>query len=297
MPFYSDAYLDSLSEQAQKNIVLTHTLLGYHPETQDSFIIPDTDRFAGTYILGVQGVGKSSLLEYMIYQDIGVKNTAVIVIDPHGDLIDHVIGQMQAENETDCSRMFLFDMQDEAYPFGVNVFSGQKHQTTISQTQAVERVMHIFEVLWGDVLSQQNLPRYLRAATIALFSNPGSTLVDMYDFLLNDTLREKMLKNVSDPTIKQFWEYQYDSKSPSVRVREIAPLINRLESLFMGRSLVRNIVGQSATTIDFRRAIENKEILLIKLPLKTLPQDASLIGTRGSTNVAVTSRRWLFITQ
>src|SRR5258708_2660848 len=139
--------------------------------------------------------------------------------------------------------------------------------------------MHFFEVLWGDVLGQQNLPRYLRAATIALFSNPGSTLVDMYDFLLNDSLREKMLKNVSDPTIKQFWEYQYDSKSPSVRVREIAPLINRLEALFMGRSLVRNIVGQSATTIDFRKAIENKEILLIKLPLKTLPQDASLIGT------------------
>ena len=279
MPFYSKDYLDSLSEQAQGNIVSTHTLLGYHPEVKDYFLIPDADRFAGMYVLGVQGVGKSSLLEYMIYQDIGVKNTAVIVIDPHGDLINHVIGQVQADDETDCSRMFLFDLQDEAHPFGVNVFSGKKHQTAISQTQAVDRVMHIFEVLWGDVLSQQSLPRYLRAATIALFANPGSTLVDMYDFLLNDSLREKMLRNVTDPTITQFWEYQYNSKSPSFRYREIAPLINRLESLFMGRSLVRNIVGQSATTIDFRAAIENKEILLIKLPLKTLPQDARLIGT------------------
>src|SRR5258708_3624127 len=275
MSFYSEGYLDSLSEAARNELYDTCTCLGHHPESEDYFIIPDTDRFAGMYVLGVQGVGKSSLLEGLICQDIG-KGYSVIVIDPHGDLVDRVIGD---KNQQILSRMYLFDMQDEEYPFGINVFSSKKTQTSIAQAQAVDRVMHIFEVLWGDVLSQQNLPRYLRAATIALFSNPGTTLVDMYDFVLDDTLREKMLRNVLDPTIKQFWEYQYNSKSQSVRSKEIAPLINRLEALFMGRSLVRNIVGQSATTIDFRAAIENREILLIKLPLKTLPQDARLIGT------------------
>lgn len=278
MPFLAETYLDSLSEQEIEKYFATYTLIGHHPDTTDYhyFAIPTNERFAGMYILGVQGSGKSSLLENIIFNDID--QTAVIVVDPHGDLIDHVIGQLRPEDQEDFPNVFLFDMLDEAYPFGVNVFSGKKHQTTIAQTQAVDRVMHIFEVLWGDVLSQQNLPRYLRAAIITLFSNPGATLVDMYDFLLNDGLREEMLANVTDPTIKQFWEYQYNSKPPSVRVREISPLINRLESLFMGRSLVRNIVGQGATSIDFRAAIENKEVLLIKLPLKTLPQDARLIG-------------------
>ncbi len=42
---------------------------------------------------------------------------------------------------------------------------------------------------------------------------------------------------------------------------------------------MKNIVGQAETSIDFRRAIENKEIILIKLPRKILPQDAALIGT------------------
>ncbi len=278
MPFYSEAYVESLTDQAKEELYERYTFLGYHPNTGDTLVIPNTDRHAGMYMLGVQGAGKSSLLEEVIYQDIG-KGHAVIVVDPHGDLIDHVIGQVDADDEITCNRMFLFDMQDEAYPFGVNVFSDRKYQSAISQTQAVDRVMHMFEVLWGDVLSQQNLPRYLRAATITLFANPGATLIDMYDLLLNDSLREKMLRNVSDPTVTQFWEYQYNSKSPAARTKELSPLINRLESLFMGRSLVRNIVGQSATTIDFRKAIENKEILLIKLPLKTLPQDASLIGT------------------
>ncbi len=187
--------------------VYTITHLGYHPETIDAFFLPSQDRYAGLYVLGVQGVGKSSLLENLIADDIA-KGHAVIVIDPHGDLVDHVIAQVP---ETDIakeagqqilSRMFLLDMQDEDHPFGVNVFAEKRGQTTIAQTQAVDRVMHIFEVLWGDVVGQQNLPRYLRATTIALFSNPGSTLVDMYDFLLDGSLREKMLANVADPTIK-----------------------------------------------------------------------------------------------
>src|SRR5260370_12577702 len=116
MPFYSEDYMDSLSKSALDELYATQTFLGYHPETQDYFIIPDTDRYAGTYILGVQGTGKSSLLEYVINQDIA-KGNAVIVIDPHGDLIDRLIGNHDQEI---LSRMFLFDMQDEDYPFGVN---------------------------------------------------------------------------------------------------------------------------------------------------------------------------------
>ena len=102
----------------------------------------------------------------------------------------------------------------------------------------------------------------------------------MYYFLRDDQdqLRQRMLRNVTNHDIRQFWE-QYSSKSPSVRRKEIEPLLYRLEALFLGRSLVRNIVGQSVTTINFRRAIENNEVILIKLPLKILSEDAKLVGT------------------
>src|SRR5205807_5984803 len=47
----------------------------------------------------------------------------------------------------------------------------------------------------------------------------------------------------------------------------------------MGRSLIRNIIGQPETSINFRSAIENKEVILIRLTLKTVAQDARLVGT------------------
>lgn len=171
------------------------------------------------------------------------------------------------------------DLEDEDYPFGLNVFSIPMQKTSASLYRSIDKVMHCFQVLWPDVLDQQHLPRYLRASVITLFANPGSTLVDMYKLLVVDSFRHKMLENVKDESVHQFWQLQYDELSTIDRLTRVRPLLGRLEALFMGRSLVRNIVGQRETTIDFRQAIENKEIIFIRLPIKTLAQDSRLIGT------------------
>lgn len=101
----------------------------------------------------------------------------------------------------------------------------------------------------------------------------------MHTFLQDDAYRACLLNNVTDPTVRQFWHTQYDTLSPHEQYRRVQPLIWRLEALFMGRSLVRNIVGQRRNTISFRRAIESRQIVFIKLPIKTVAQDARLIGT------------------
>ena len=275
MTFISQAYLGSLSVEKHEQLFATHMHIGKHPETGDELLLPERDRYAGTYVLGVQGVGKSALLENCIAYDAACGN-AVVVIDAHGDLISNVLAQLPLHR---LSQTYLLDMEDEAYPFGVNVFATGKLTTSVAYAQAVNRIMHIFEVLWEEVLSQAYLPRYVRAATITLLSNPGATLVDMHTFLLNEKFRHAMLHNVVDQSVRDFWQTQYDDLSHSEQMRRVQPLIGRLEALFMGRSLVRNIVGQRQTTINFRRAIENRELILIKLPIKTLSQDARLVGT------------------
>ncbi len=275
MPFMSDDYYQGLNPGKQAELLKTHLLLGYHPETHDHLFIPEVDRYAGTYLLGIQGSGKSGLLENMIAYDAEAGN-AVIVLDPHGDLITNCLATLPPHR---LAQTYLLDMEDEMFPFGVNVFAMGKLDTDLALTQAVERIMHIFEVLWADVLNQQNLPRYVRAATITLLANPGTTLVDMYAMLINESYRARLLAFVTDTSVTQFWKTNFEDLSSSEQVRRVQPLINRLEALFMGRSLVRNIVGQRATTINFRQSIENREIIFIRLPVKTVAQDARLIGT------------------
>src|SRR2546426_4746364 len=117
------------------------TRLGKTVPTGEAVAVRDSDRQSGCYILGVQGVGKSSLLEQLMYQDI-CKGYAVIVLDPHGDLIDHAIAQMPASRLKDT---FVLDIEDVEYPFGLNLLSLEQGATSTKQQQAHDRVLHVFE--------------------------------------------------------------------------------------------------------------------------------------------------------
>src|SRR5258708_21057589 len=158
----------SLSIDKRRSLVSAHSNIGYHPETHDELYVPNIDRYSGTYVLGVQGIGKSGLLQNRIAADMNAGH-AVIVIDAHGDLLINCLSHVPAIR---LGETFLLDMEDEAYPFGVNIFSTGKLSSALATTQAVERLMPVFEVLCPDVLSQQNLPRYVRAAAPTFSVHP-----------------------------------------------------------------------------------------------------------------------------
>ena len=274
MPFVSQPYMARLSADKQRSHASAHVSIGYHPETSDNLHIPQDDRYAGMYVLGVQGSGKSGLLQNMIHADME-KGHAVIVIDPHGDLTQSCLNQVPAERIQDA---FLLDVEDEDFPFGVNVFPTHKPKTAMERNQTVERILHIFEVLWHEVTTQQYVPLYLPQAVKVFVDNPGKTLADMLRFFQDDGFRSNLLSSVTDPSIREFWHTEYDRLSKSERDTKIRALTNRLHMLFTGNSLVRNIMGQPDSKINFRQAIEAKQIIFIKLPT-TAPHIARLVGT------------------
>jgi hypothetical protein len=274
MSFHSWQYLMSLPEEEFTSLMTQNTTFGYHSSSYDEFLVPNNDRYAGTYITGKPGSGKSGLMENLIISDMA-SGRGVIEFDAHGDLTNNLLNHVPESRQSDT---FVLDMEDEDWPFGVNVFNTGPLTTEAERTQAIARIEHIFEVLWPDVLSQANLPRYLRMAIHVFLANSGTTLPDMYDFLIDDAYRRKLLANVTDKNVLQFWQAKYDSLPPNTRLSKVDPLLGRLEQLFAGRTLVRNIVGQRDNTINFREAIEQRQIIFVKLPIETLGQDARLVG-------------------
>ncbi|MCP6756528.1 type IV secretion system DNA-binding domain-containing protein, partial [Klebsiella pneumoniae] len=81
-------------------------------------------RVQHTYIIGASGTGKSTLLLSMIVQDIQ-NGEGVGVLDPHGDLIDKVLGYIPEERHKD---VILFDPSDEDFPIGFNILSAHSEQ-------------------------------------------------------------------------------------------------------------------------------------------------------------------------
>jgi hypothetical protein len=249
------------------------TRLGVDPKTGADISISHVDRYSGMYVLGTQGMGKSGFLQTLVYDDI-CKGMAVVVIDPHGDLVTDIVSQLPQQY---MSKVFMLDVEDEDYPFGVNLFAGERPQNGMEWDEAVERIVRIFYLIFPGVEVQASLPSYLRAAAITLLENPGSTLVDMLGLLTDAAVRRQMVARVHDEWVRDFWQ-KYD-EAGKASIREVYPLVRRLNSLFMGRSLIRNIVGQRKNSIDFRRAIEQHQIILIKLPSTTSEEVSRLIGT------------------
>jgi hypothetical protein len=255
----------------------THTLLGEEIATGDDVAIADVDRYSGMYILGRQGTGKSSLLQWLIYQDIANKDTAVIVIDPHGDLIADCLAQIPKRK---LAKTYLLDIEDVSYPFGLNPFAIAQNATVTQQQQTADRVLHVFEKSFPES-SRILLEKYLGNIAPVFFANAeaGYSITDIPRFLRDDAFRNRLLANKKlSYFIRSFWQDEYEAMSSSKRQGETASLATRLNR-FVRSPIVAQIIGQSRTTIDFRKAIENREILLIKLPLKTLKEDAEFIGT------------------
>jgi len=254
----------------------THVPYGIHARNGDTLFVPERDRFSGTYIVGKTGMGKSGLIENLIVHDMKVGN-AVIVIDPHGDLVTNCIGHVPQHR---MYQTFVLDMLDEDFPFGVNLFADAGRITTdVERSQAIERIMHIFDLVWPETTDQHYLPTLLRLAAFTFLDNPGATLADMQRFLRKDEFRAALLQNVKDVGVREYWEDEYTRHpKPHEPDRRVEPLNGRLISLFTGRGLIRNIVGQRQNSIDFRKAIEERQIIFIKLPMRQAKNDAQFIG-------------------
>ena len=73
------------------------------------------ERRQGMYVIGTTGTGKSNLLRNIVYQDMHQdRQHGVCVLDPHGDLIDELLGLVPKDRIDD---VILFDPMDTDYPF------------------------------------------------------------------------------------------------------------------------------------------------------------------------------------
>jgi len=247
------------------------SILGYDIQTNEPVKIAQASRRQGLYILGLQGYGKSGLLENLIIQDIK-QGIGVCVLDPKRELTDNVIARLPDREKE--RKVILLDIADYLYPFGINLFACSDPTNPLAVQTIVDQVRHIFEKLLGVSEETQLILEYLYNCTYTLVVNPGYTMADMPLLLTNKKCRQKLVANVTDIDVLDFWE-QYEQKHR--QSDEIASTIRRVRRLL--QPLIRPIVGQATTTVDLRTVMDEGKILLVKLNSRQLEQASRLIGS------------------
>jgi len=87
-----------------------------HRTARVPFGIKQTDRLSHMYVIGKTGVGKSTLLETLAWQDFEA-GRGFALVDPHGDLVEELAGRMRI---ADPERIVYLDACDPWLPYGYN---------------------------------------------------------------------------------------------------------------------------------------------------------------------------------
>jgi type IV secretory system conjugative DNA transfer VirD4/TraG family protein len=235
------------------------SIIGEDLANNKDVVIHQKDRTQGLYVIGTTGTGKSTLLAQLILTDIN-QGLGVCLIEPHGDLTNIVLAGIPDQRLKD---VVYLDMTDSEYPFGLNLFQCPKPRTSEAMAKTASFVHHVFERLWGVGTDTPRLMQVLRAVTRTLMENPGTTFAEIPLLFGSDAARAKMVGNVTNSSIVSFWE-DFNLKSPRGRDDFTDSTKNKVMS-FLDEPIVRTIVSQSETTIDFRKIMDSGKILLIKL--------------------------------
>jgi hypothetical protein len=227
------------------------------------------DAMFHTAVLGPTGTGKSTVLAGLISQDIAA-GRGLVVIDPKGDLVDDVLGQIPKERVPD---VVVVDPADAEYAAGINPLSAHIRSPELVADTVLATFHGLYESSWGP--RTQDI---LHASLLTLAGREGSTLCALPLLLTNPVARRRFRAGVDDPiALGPFWAW-FDNLSDGERGQAIAPVLNKTRP-FLLRRQVRAIVGQAEPRFNLDEVFTHRRIVLVSLARKLIgPEAASLLG-------------------
>ncbi len=251
---------------------------------QQKFGIKREDRLRHMYAIGKTGMGKSTLLENMAIQDIQ-NGEGMAFLDPHGKTAELLLEFVPEHRIKDVIYFAPFDMEN---PIALNVLEdtapGDESSASIRSQFIVSGLMSTFKKIWKDQWSAR-MEYILNYTLLALLEIPEATLLDVNRMLSDKVFRRDVIARLKEPTVKAYWEKEFASMTDKM-VAEAVPAIQNKVGQFISNALIRNIIGQTKSSFDFRKAMDEKKIIIFNLSIGRIGEDAvNLLGSLFVTKI------------
>ena len=229
-------------------------------------------------------MGKSTLMYHVVAHKLrekaeGRDNDAIIVVDPHADLVAGILEQVP---ESLVDRVRLIDLADQARVPGINLLDTRVFADRDRTADSVVRVARGLWEQWGPRM-QSILEQTVKTLHEAN-SHPDTaeeqqhSILDGLRLLSNEPFRNSVLAKVSDPYILEWWARDFGGWHRQYRAEALAPVQTRL-SYYASSKRARAILGQPRSTIDLRETILDGGILLVSTAQGVVGRDvAALVG-------------------
>ncbi len=219
------------------------------------------DRRRHSYILGQTGTGKSWLMVRMMIQDI-YNGDGACFIDPHGEAAEMILERIPPERAED---VIYFNAGDFERPFGFNIMEfyneQHKHQVVNSFIALLVRMFDPNNQGYAGPAFQQAV----RNAMLTAMSKPDSTLVEVVRILQDeDWVMNYWLPLIQDDLVRRYWTDQIAKTDKKTKAESLGYFISKFDK-FTTNLAIRNIIGQSKSSFDFRQIMDEGKILVVNL--------------------------------
>ncbi len=231
------------------------------------------DRSRHMYLIGKSGSGKSQTMAKYIVADIKAGH-GVALVEPHGDLVEQVLGNIPKERIDD---VIVFNPSDMDRPMGLNMLEVQDENM---KDFAVQEMISIFYKLFPPEMIGPMFEHHMRNVMLTLMSdpeNPGS-LIEIPRMFSDEDFQKVWRVRVKDPVVMSYWVNEIDKMADFHKSEMLGYLISKV-GRFVENEMMRNIIGQQKSSFDFREVMDKKKILLVNLSKgKTGDVNAELLG-------------------
>ncbi|MCR4279862.1 MAG: type IV secretion system DNA-binding domain-containing protein [Candidatus Komeilibacteria bacterium] len=233
------------------------------------------DRRRHVYTIGQTGTGKSTLLKYMMLQDIR-NGEGCCVIDPHGDFALDMLANIPKSRAED---IIYFDPMDTERPMGINML---EHDSPEQKTFVINELLSIFDKLYDlKTTGGPMFEQYMRNALLLVMEDPesGMTLMEIPKVMADADFRRYKLSKCKNLTVKDFWVKEAEKAGGEAALANMVPYITSKLTPFIANDIMRPIISQQKSSLDFRKIMDEGKILVVNLTKGKLGEiNSSLLG-------------------
>ncbi len=242
-----------------------------------TFGIKLKDRRRHVYVIGKTGAGKSTLIANMAISDMRNRR-GFCIVDPHGDLCETVLNYVPSYRVND---IVYLDPSDQQRAFALNplqVENAMQKELVVSGIVAIFQKLFAFS--WGP-----RLEYILRNSLLSVIDMPNATLLMVPEILTNQKFRQKVISQLKDPILVNYWKNEFEKMPDRLRNEAMAPILNKVGQ-FIQSTVIRNIINHPKSTVDLASIMNEGKILLLNLSQGRLGEDnAALLGAMIITKI------------
>ena len=263
--------------------------------------LSEDDRRKHMYIIGRTGTGKSELLKTLMLQDI-LAGKGLCFIDPHGDAAEELLQLIPPQRAED---VIYFDPSDMIRPFGINMLEAYNEEQKHFVVASIIGLMYkLFDPNKTGIIGTR-FEHGVRNAMLTAMSAPGATFVEVVRLMTDADFVKEILPKVQDPVVRRYWTDQI-AQTTDFHKSEVLDYTVSKFGRFVTNKMMRNIIGQSKSSFDLRKVMDEGKILIMNLSKGRIGEENSnflglilvpkiLAAAMSRTDVAMEQRRDFYL--